>query len=676
MAFSALRPPRFFIDDLNAEFATGIYDVPSVAVDDVVEQSPLVGQALRTTTVGERLREPPSAEARNFAIANRFEVLRAMQELADDDVFVDDVPVPGIPFDASGDPLGLVGALPQRAPLDFSVLTAVPNYQALLLADAEPAVANDEAAYFNIAVEIVDHTVTLLRNLERRVHTYKGALARARRVLATLKALRSSATARLAALDSELAEARHDVEVARSLAEEEERRIDDLNARRQQIVRDEVRFLAFRRVRTVDLLDSAERQPPARPLEPALAEDPVVACLVSPVEVPAELRAMIELFREAPLRWFRRLPRLLDQLDRPDVLFGALSSSRLRAERLTANVAAVSASTLSVAANTATASPVAAVASAQEASPAVAVQTSFAATAEVTAFNLAATTTSTTLAVRGNLGQSLQRTLGASRQLLAENRAGVARLDLAPLKNLSWLDTRREAEKHVALGDLLDAGLGRPAVVQRAARELDEIARLGTCLYAGFGEVPASIRLDWAERLSQFDRPVDLADLSRLPRWREIDFTERRELQGLVDGVYKRLDRRRKGVLALAHDLVRVCILLASHAPVDRLVSGEVEEPTTVKTGGQVKVRVQPLEPVRIGMPVMFYAADRTAARGVVENLAGGLATTRVVEAFVDNVQLAAGARVEFAETRAFERRGLGSQVKRRTRRRRFSEVL
>ncbi len=599
----------------GTDFAASVYDVP--AASEVVEQAPVVGQPLRTTTVGERLREPAAPEARNFAVANRYEVVRGLEELSDLGLSLDDLPIPGVPFAADGRPLppDPRTGLPARTTLTFS---QVMPHRSRLLDDPDP-VTTGESGYFNVAVQLADDTVALLRHLEGHAYKLRMALARARRVLKTVKAFRSRAAARLDAVDSGLAEARHDVEVARSLADEEQSRADALNARRRRIVSDQVRFLAFRRLRSVDLLLDA----PARRLEPALAEDPEVVCLAPPIEVPAELQAMIELFREAPLRWFRGLPEILDRLDRPALLYAALSESRQRAGQATGPAPGVPGSP----------------------------------------------------AARDPLGESLVRTLDASRRRVDKERAALAGLDLAGLADASWLDVRREAERLLAPRDLLAAGLGRPPVVRRVARELDQIARLGACLYAGLGDVPASIRLDWAERLSRFDRPVDLAELSRLPRWQEIESTERRQLQGLVDAIYHRLDHRRQGALALGYELVLVCIVTASHAPVNRLIPGQVEEQAMLRQGGQVKVRVEELADVRIGMPAMFFAAGKTVARGEVENLVGGLATARVTETFADRIQLAAGGRVALAETRAFERRGLGSRNSSRCGRRSFSEM-
>lgn len=575
--------------------ASSIFE--QISFEQVVEQAPLVGDTydFRTVTIAERLRQDPTTETRGFALSSKIEAVKAIGDL---DLVIDDLEVPGVSVTDRD------GTSRKANIIDLRLNPKLITEQATLPTNA------DEAALFGAAVELMDHTIVLLRHLERRVHTYRLALRLSRKALADVRGVRAKARARLDVLGKELAEARHDVRVAESLKAEEEERIAAINKRRRRILADEVRFLAYRRRRTTDLLCKA----PARRLEPALTEDPVVACLARPLEVPAELRTMVELFREAPVRWFRQLPKLLDQLDRPETLRGTLVNASLRAVRLTA------------------------------ASPAT--STAAAADSGVSP---------------GTLQKSLVQTLSVHRQLVAEQRLEVAQLDVSGLEKLSWLDTRRKAEKLVSVGDLLDARHGRPAVTQRASRELDEIARLAACLYAGFGEIKASIRLDWATRLSQFDQPVDLSDLSRLPGWKGIDSIERRELQALADAIYHRLDPKRQDALALAHDLVRVCVLLASHAPVKRIVSGKVDEPAPVKKDGLVKVRVDVLKPIRIGMPVLFFTAQKTAARGIVNDMTGNVATARVVETFEDNVQLIQGARVEFAETQAFERTGLGS---------------
>ena len=56
------------------------------------------------------------------------------------------------------------------------------------------------------------------------------------------------------------------------------------------------------------------------------------------------------------------------------------------------------------------------------------------------------------------------------------------------------------------------------------------------------------------------------------------------------------------------------------------------------------------LSRVRIGMHVILYSQEKTVARGVVEDLGGGRATARVLEAYAGQASVAKNARVEFTE--------------------------
>ena len=99
--------------------------------------------------------------------------------------------------------------------------------------------------------------------------------------------------------------------------------------------------------------------------------------------------------------------------------------------------------------------------------------------------------------------------------------------------------------------------------------------------------------------------------------------------------------------MGLINDLVRVCILLASHAPVNQIIAGTLHEAVTVKPGGLVKIAVDPTV-VRIGMPVAIYREQEVVAHAVVSDLIGGLASAQVVKTVQAAVQLDKGMRVQF----------------------------
>jgi hypothetical protein len=102
------------------------------------------------------------------------------------------------------------------------------------------------------------------------------------------------------------------------------------------------------------------------------------------------------------------------------------------------------------------------------------------------------------------------------------------------------------------------------------------------------------------------------------------------------------------------NDLVRVCILLASHAPVRQIVVGQVERATTLQRDTRVELRVDPTR-VRVGMRVLMFSGQEVVAQGVVDDLAAGRAAARVVQlkAGQTSVNLAQDARVQFAEPEA-----------------------
>ena len=130
------------------------------------------------------------------------------------------------------------------------------------------------------------------------------------------------------------------------------------------------------------------------------------------------------------------------------------------------------------------------------------------------------------------------------------------------------------------------------------------------------------------------------------------DSRSRREMQSFVDWLFARINVQEAGAVGLINDLVRVCILLASHAPVNQIIAGALLEAATVKQGGLVKIAVDPAV-VRIGMPVAIYRKEEVVAHAVVSDLIGGLASAEVVRTVGTVVQLDKGARVQFGAASA-----------------------
>jgi hypothetical protein len=343
---------------------------------------------------------------------------------------------------------------------------------------------------------------------------------------------------------------------------------------------------------------------PARDLDPGLVESPVPACLARALSPPPELGALLDLLREAPVKWFTFVHPLLDRLDRLDVLHATIQVATLRAATTVAPVAAT-----------------------------------------------------LTVGGTGVLGQAIARTFSAQQEVVSRARVATAQFDLGLLAGQSWTASRDRAREVLSLGDLIAVGHGRPDLSQQVSREVDTIGHVAACLYGAFGEVLPSIRLVWAEQLGQFDGPVNLRNLSGLPRWGEIEFLHRREMQSLVDWLFQRVEPREPEAMRMIDDLVRVCLLLASHAPINRIVAGHVQRPTVVKVGGLVDL-VADLTRVRVGMHVLMYTGTAVVARGVVEDLATGTATARVLQATTSALDI--GTRAQFGEPGAFGGVSLG----------------
>jgi hypothetical protein len=541
---------------------------------DVIEQSPIIGRSPVSVIVGERLKQPAAVETRDFSLAGRQNVVENLAQLG----IFKDLPVPGVK-------LNFGQVKPGTLPLEPSDEKPLPNNA-------------DEVEYFSRAVHALDLTVAALRLGEGRVQAYRSAIALCRKTMNELLALQGQINQRLRVVETELAEARQDVSVAKALLAEETARVGRVNERRQRILSEHVTFLAYQRPRSVNLLLSL----PWRSLDPGFVADPLPPCLNDSQPIPRELRAMTDLLREAPLGWFSSLPQNLDRIDRVDSMVRLFDSAR------------------------------------QRINPAVG------STVDIATITTGSTQISQT--IRGIYGQSLQ--------VVQQHRRLIERLDLNAIAAQSWRQSRQEAEKILTLGDLLDGNHRRPELSNQAATMLEQLSRVATCLNARFAAVKPVLRLDWAERLSQFDEPVNLRALSNLPRWGEIEVQDRRELQSLVDWLFQQFSSMQTEAITFGSDLVRLSLLLACHAPVNQIISGRVLKPTTVQPDGRLQISMDPLQ-VRIGMPVLVYSNLNTVvARGIVEDLNGGLATAKITQTTQVNLALSETTRVQFLRQSPF----------------------
>ena len=230
------------------------------------------------------------------------------------------------------------------------------------------------------------------------------------------------------------------------------------------------------------------------------------------------------------------------------------------------------------------------------------------------------------------LGPVLQRVYTAQREVLLQQRTATAGFDLFGIDSLAWSGMLDQARQVVTLGDLIAPRFGtvRQDVVRASGTLLNTITRVADCLYEGFGRVLPAIRLDWAERVGQYDGPVNLRNLASLPRWGELDLAARRELQADTDWLFAQFDASVPSAVAMVNDLVRVALLLASHAPVNQILAGHVVRNTPIFVGSLVNL-VPEVDAARVGMHVLMYSGSDVVAYGQVEDLAPGRAAARVL---------------------------------------------
>jgi hypothetical protein len=574
---------------------------------DVVNAPPIIGKAnVRTTAIAQRLEDPKAIEAKDYTAATRHDAVTALMRLADELSAEDGGVTPALfqgidVYGVRDDPflggdntirrVAFTAFLANRALAGQLLSTPVRTRPVPGAAETAP----DEGAYFSDSVDLSDNTVVLIRQLEGRIKLYRDAIAAAERTLAEMRAAVAGAEASLDAVTDRLAEARHDVSVARALLAEETERVAAINRRRRDTLAQEVRFLAFVRPRESDTLGAAA----LRHLDPGLVEPPAPACLREHQDVPDELGDMLRVVREAPARWFVDGRGLIERLDRTELLARVLETAHIRTQLTALRPVAIAAPGAS------------------------------------------------------RVAAAIASVRGAQFHVVSQARALATQIDLTRVRDLTWTGARDQAERVVSLGDLIDGDHGRGDVARRAAEAFEQVSRITACLHAELSLVLPSIRLDWAETLSQFDEALNLRTLASLPRWAEIPFVDRRQMQAYADWLFSRIDPAETRAESLVSDVIRMCLLLASHAPVGRIVAGRLARPVTARPGVRIPLTVFDPAKLRVGMQALVYRGTSVVARALVEDIGTAEVAARVLHTSAAQVELDGEARVQFADAAA-----------------------
>ncbi|MCB9742406.1 MAG: hypothetical protein H6740_07400 [Alphaproteobacteria bacterium] len=593
----------------EAEVTQSLSVARMVEVARKVRTATPVGFSLRTTGIFERVQRSRAVAARQSAFRLR---ATATQSVYDLELFITGVRFPGFVYAALpaavratlDTPLDDQGAADETSTaLVYAPLTDQVVAQVLKGAHDITNGDEDSGVMYSDAIRSLETTSAMLRIVEARIGEVREAVLDAQRTRALILRVISSLETALEQVEDELAEARHDVAVTQALIVEEQERVDAVNARRAQVLAQEVPFVLFHRARMAVTHDAL----PVHDLEPVFDQRQAIRAALQPAPpAPEELRDMVELLRELPVRQLRSLRPYLRQLDRLDALRRTMELAQVRALRsLQVMPAALGVSLASL---------------------------------------------------RGR--QAVQAMVSLRQRQVISRRSVASGFQLAKLQAVTWQQAQVHASEVLSVGDLIDSRWVSSDISGRGTQELESIYRVAAHLYAELALVTPELRSLWSRRLSEHDRPMDLSELSVLPRWSEVgegsdtaapDPFRKRELQLMVSWLHGRVDSSEEDAVELINDLVRVCILLASHAPVGQILSGHVDEPTPIAIGARVPVRIDPSR-LRVGMAALLTIAGRVRARAVVEDLGQGRVFTRVVTSDSVGVTLDKGAQVRFME--------------------------
>ncbi|RQP21484.1 hypothetical protein [Piscinibacter terrae] len=540
------------------------------AIKDVVGAS-LIGATYNTVTVAERFTLPASVVSSNTAAKGKNDfVVTGINGLKASGLVVDDLPIFGYKK-ASGDNPTTVTAGDLLGGVDMS--------------DEDAAdVGSDlhEAVYFRRGIDAIDNTIRFLRGMELRGEDYRRLQADAKAARERISGVTAKIQDLLASLALKLAEVRHDLSVARALRDEEQARIDALITKRKTILAEQVPYLVFRRPRfTLTLQDV-----PLLDAQPADVSDPVPRCRNDAHDAPPELMAMVDTLRDVPVHWLKPISQVFVKLDRITDIERVVAQAQQRVF-LGKAVQTVSALGVTEGAHTGT-------------------------------------------------GQMLNYTFERHAERITKTYQDAAQ-QLVAFDASSWRQAIEPVQRIANVRDLLQVGTQQREVTLAASGLLDDIAGVASCLHASFCNVPPATRLRWAELFSQLDATVSLRVLTVLPGFGNeslgVDYIAWRQMQRMVDWLFAQVADEAPAQEAI-NDLVRVCMLLAAHAPVKRIISARIRRPVPSVVNTRLDIDIDP-KVTRIGMQVLVHspATQALLARAVVEDLADGVATARITHA-------------------------------------------
>ncbi|HEX4030673.1 MAG TPA: hypothetical protein VHX20_09945 [Terracidiphilus sp.] len=553
---------------------------------DVTAQQPIVGAQLnlRTLSIAERLKQSASQESLFYGVGNRLTILNLLLdlEITIDDLqfFVDSAPATPAPSAAN-----LPAAIATEPHFVFELRKPATSAPVLnLIASPHVDDNSDEAGLFSSGIRVLDQHTQLLRAVEARIQQYRDFISLiCTPALTNIQNFLSQAQTALAGLQNDLDQNRQDLAFTNALLADEQARVTSLNAQRAATLSTYVQVVAFVRPRTLD----ADADVPSRQLIPGNVTSPVPACLGQQVAVPPELREIASLVREAPLSWFPSAAALLGKIERPSLLSELASSVQSRAAyQLQQPVAASSATASS-----------------------------------------------------GVYATAIAGVFTANQQVFRSLQVQRASVQPAQLTTLSWAAQVAYLAPVAALADLVSTSIVHAEIANAIARLVQQISSVATCLYTRAGLALPAARLQWAEYLRGPGIAVQMSSLAILPGWNSQPYIGRQQMQLLVDWLFQQIDPANFTAAGYVSDVVRTCILLASHAPVDGIIGGAVSGRTLPVPGNNVTL-TSGSNRVAQGMSVQFYQKSQLVAEGVISDLDTATVTATVTKVYQSNVFL------------------------------------
>lgn len=557
---------------------------------DVRQDSPIIGAQLnfRTVSIAQRLQVPASQEALFFAAANRMEITDLLNDL---EITLDDLPLiidaEDQPPDPNVDPTIHTETRRLGDLKDNTMRSSLTARMLTPVVKADP----DQAHVFSVGVRVMEQHTALLRAVEARIQLYQNFISFAKSIEQNIQAAITSLDNTLKQVEDQLTQARHDLAFTEALLVEETDRVNKLNAQRAQVIDQYVKYVVFCRTTSVD----ASIDLPTRPLYPSIIANPVPACLSSTVSTPPELHDMVSLLREAPVAWIPSMVTLVDQFDRPYLLQQLAGTIRDRALL-------------------------------QQSS------------APLTSYAQYQT---------GALPATMTTVFTRQQNVMAGYRGARAQFQPAVLETETWLTQHSYVVSIASIGDLLESHYASPTVTRATAKLFQQIDGVAGCLYQRVSALDPVFRLRWAEVLADATMHTDLHDLSVLPTWPSVDYVQRREMQSYVDWLFAQLEPSIAEAGGFMSDLVRVCILLASHAPVDEIIHGEVIHPMPLVVGNVIVISVTSLRIFR-GMQVMIYSSTVIVGYGAVSDLSSSQVSVSVSNVLKTGVNITTNDHVQF----------------------------